>query len=330
MSRYPIRLALTAALLAIAAPDARAAIQRTFVASYGIDTNACTLLAPCRSFTAALAQTVSGGETVVLDSAGYGPTTVTQAVMIVAPAGVYAGVSVFSGAGIAISAGAADRVTLRGLVINSVGGAQGITYASGAALYLDNVIVTGFTSGAGAGGLIASVAASSSIYIVDSAFRDNTVGASFTASAGALTVGLERVLFERNPIGAAFANRTLVTLRGSTVSGATTGIVVAAASGGNKIEVRDTTISGSTGAALAVGPAASPSIASFVNSLATSNGIGVQAQGAGNTAYVSSSTITRNATGVSATGGGSIVSGLDNWLVGNTSDGTFSSSVPRQ
>lgn len=53
-------------------------------------------------------------------------------------------------------------------------------------------------------------------------------------------------------------------------------------------------------------------------------------QGAGNTAYVSSSTITHNATGVSATGGASIVSGLDNWLVGNTTDGTFSSGIARQ
>jgi hypothetical protein len=138
------------------------------------------------------------------------------------------------------------------------------------------------------------------------------------------------VLFERNPIGATFADRAAATVRGSVVSGATTGIVVAAASGGNKVEVRDTTISGSTGAALAVGPAATASVASFVNSLATSNGIGVQTQGAGNVAYVSSSTITRNTTGVAATGGGTIVSGLDNWLVGNTSDGVFSSSVARQ
>ena len=203
-------------------------------------------------------------------------------------------------------------------------------YSSGGALYLDNVIVTGFTSGGGAGGLIASSAGTGSIYIIDSAFRDNSVGATFTSSAGTLTVNIERALFERNPVGAMFADRTAVTMRGSVVSGATTGVVVAAASGGNKVEVRETTISGSTSAALAVGPAASPSVASFVNSLAASNGIGVQAQGAGNTAYVSSSTITRNATGVTATGGGTVVSGLDNWLVGNTSDGAFSSNVARQ
>ena len=330
MSTHSIRLALAAALCAIATHDAMAASQRTFVASYGMDTNACTLLAPCRSFATALAQTVPGGETVVLDSAGYGPFTVSQAATILAPAGVYAGISVFSGAGITVNAGATDKVTLRGLTVNSISGAQGIVYASGAALYLDNVIVTGFTSGAGAGGLVAAAAASGSIYVIDSAFRDNSVGATFTASAGTLTVSLERVLFERNPIGVTFADRTAATMRGSIVSGATTGIVVAAAAGGNKVEVRDTTISGSTGAALAVGPAASASVASFVNSLATSNGVGVQAQGAANIAYVSSSTITRNATGVSATGGGAVVSGLDNWLVGNTSDGIFSSSVARQ
>jgi hypothetical protein len=188
MSTHSIRLALAAALCAIAGHDAMAASQRTFVASYGLDTNACTLLAPCRSFATALAQTVPGGETVVLDSAGYGPFTVGQAATILAPAGVYAGISVFSGAGITVSAGAADKVTLRGLTINSISGTQGIVYSSGAALYLDNVIVTGFTSGAGAGGLVAAVAAGGSVYVIDSAFRDNSVGASFTAGAGTLTV----------------------------------------------------------------------------------------------------------------------------------------------
>src|SRR6266571_6657569 len=85
---------------------AAALAQRTFVsAATGNDANPCTRTAPCRNFAAAIAQTQSGGEVVVLDSGGYGTVTITQAVSLVAPAGVYAGISVFSGTGITVNAG---------------------------------------------------------------------------------------------------------------------------------------------------------------------------------------------------------------------------------
>lgn len=74
-------------------------MQRSFVASYGNDANPCSVTLPCRSFNAALAQTVAGGEVIALDSAGYGTMTITQSASVIAPAGVYAGISVFSGDG---------------------------------------------------------------------------------------------------------------------------------------------------------------------------------------------------------------------------------------
>jgi hypothetical protein len=75
---------------------ALATIQRTFVASNGLDTNHCSSTAPCRSFGQAILQTNAGGEIVALDSAGYGRVTVTQSVSITAPPGINAGISVFS------------------------------------------------------------------------------------------------------------------------------------------------------------------------------------------------------------------------------------------
>src|SRR5436853_5663 len=93
----------------VAAAPRRLAIgsaQRTFVsAATGNDANPCNRAAPCRNFAAAIAQTASGGEVVVLDSGGYGTVTISQAVSLVAPPGVYAGISVFSGTGITINAG---------------------------------------------------------------------------------------------------------------------------------------------------------------------------------------------------------------------------------
>ena len=59
------------------------------------------------AFGAAIVQTSNGGEIVVLDSAGYGPVVINKPVSIVAPPGVYAGVSVLGGTGIVVNAASA-------------------------------------------------------------------------------------------------------------------------------------------------------------------------------------------------------------------------------
>src|SRR5438874_11521405 len=122
-----------------AAHRTAALAQRTFVsAATGNDANPCTRTAPCRNFAAAIAQTASGGEVIVLDSGGYGTVTINQAVSLVAPPGVYAGISVFSGTGITVNAGPSDVVTLRGLTLTGLGGADGISFTSGASLYVQD------------------------------------------------------------------------------------------------------------------------------------------------------------------------------------------------
>src|SRR5882672_11716567 len=91
---------------------------RTFVASTGVDSNPCSRPAPCRSFTAAVAQTASGGSVIALDSAGYGPVTISQSISLIAPPGIYAGITATSGNAITISGAAAtDVVVLHGLSI---------------------------------------------------------------------------------------------------------------------------------------------------------------------------------------------------------------------
>ena len=131
-SRNAAHAVLAALALAAIAPEA-AAIGRTFVASFGLDTNACSLSSPCRGFTAALVQTDPGGEIVVLDSAGYGAVTIGKSVSIVVPAGIYAGISVLAGDGITIN-GAGINVTLQGLTINGQGGDHGVRFVQGARL----------------------------------------------------------------------------------------------------------------------------------------------------------------------------------------------------
>jgi len=317
-----VAAALVAAALVAAAGDAAAA-QRTFVASNGSDLNPCSLPQPCRSFAFAIAQTAAGGEVIVLDSAGYGPVTISQSVSIIAPPGVYAGITASpitgnGGCGVVVNA-PNGLVTLRGLTINNLGATgDGIQFNSGGALHVENVIVTGFASGLA--GLTASLVIPAAIYVVDSAFRGNTNGANFQAGVND-TISIERVLFERNVTGLHLVNGRAA-IRGSSLTGNTYGID---AGTGAVVEVRDSALAGNSAAGIQGTGSAK---ASVVSSQVTENGTGVLTAGAA-TVYVSDSTITRNTTGVNA-GGGTVVSAGDNRLANNATDGTFSSVILKQ
>jgi hypothetical protein len=167
----PYLLPLVAAVIT-ASPAAYAAAQRTFVASYGAPTNVlfnCSITKPCRAFSEAIGVTNPKGEVVVLDSAGYGPVSVMKPVSIIAPPGIYAGITVLSGDGVAVNAGASDIVVLHGLSINGQGGNRGIYFHSGARLRVENCVI----SGMGAAG-ISHNAANGEMIVIDTIVRDNT------------------------------------------------------------------------------------------------------------------------------------------------------------
>ncbi len=97
-------VALCALLGAFAIAAHAAAPQRTFVSGGGNDANPCSLASPCRSFTAAVTAVAAKGEVIVLDSAAYGTVTITKSVSLIAPSGIYAGVTVSAGDGITVNA----------------------------------------------------------------------------------------------------------------------------------------------------------------------------------------------------------------------------------
>jgi len=315
--------------LAAIALDAQATAQRTFVASYGVDSNPCTLVSPCRSFGVAIGQTTAGGEVVVLDSAGYGPVTITQAVTIGAPPGIYAGVSVTSGTGVTVNPGAAAKVTLRGLTVNGLGGATGIQLQSAAALYLDQMNVGGFAGGGAIGLNTATGATSSALFIKDSAFHDNATGLKTATTGGTLTLGIERTMFERNAIGADIQGTTLGTIRSSTFAAGGTGISVGSAGSGRavKLDLRDCTVGDNSGPGIVATAAASPTTVTLVSSLLSGNGTGIQAAGSGNVVLAFGNSILRNGLGISATSAASIATNGDNRLYFNGTNGSFTSIV---
>ncbi len=100
-----------------------AAPQRSFVSTQGSDAANCTLATPCRSFGTAIGHTLDNGEIVVLDSGGYGAVVVNKRVEIIAPSGVYAGITATAGTAVQIVAPAVN-VAIRGIAINGLGTGQ--------------------------------------------------------------------------------------------------------------------------------------------------------------------------------------------------------------
>ena len=122
--------------------------SRSAVSVSGSDLNPCTVASPCRSFTAAMTLTSSGGEIIALTSGGYGPFTVDRSVSVLGAPGVYAGITATSGAAVVINAGAGGKTTLRNLFINNTGTASvGVSVTnSGDETSIENCIISGFSN----------------------------------------------------------------------------------------------------------------------------------------------------------------------------------------
>jgi len=172
--------------LAFALSSDAAAISRTFVASFGSDSNPCSLAMPCRGFTVALAATDPGGEIVVLDSAGYGQVTIGKSVSITVPAGIYAGVSVMSGDGITVNA-AGINVALTNLTINGQGGRDGIRFVQGARLNVSSCQITGMDRNG------VRVEGSGTVAIARSAIRGSAQEGVFVGAAANVTIVRSRI-----------------------------------------------------------------------------------------------------------------------------------------
>src|SRR4029077_9181497 len=115
----------------LAAAPANAQATRTWVSGVGDDVNPCSRTAPCKTFAGTISKTAAGGEIDVLDPGGFGAGTITKGITIEGTP-FLAGVLVSGTNGIVVSAGATDRVVIRGLDIDGLGtGLQGIRFTSG-------------------------------------------------------------------------------------------------------------------------------------------------------------------------------------------------------
>jgi hypothetical protein len=324
--RFP--LAMLAALCAAIASAPVHSAQRTFVASYGNDANACTVTAPCRAFSVALGHADVGGEIIVLDSAGYGTVSVTKAVSIIAPPGIYAGITVFSGVGISVAAGS-GTVVLSGLTVIGLGGFYGVEFLSGNLLRIERMSISGMTGSA----LSATPAGAATLVVRDSSFIGNGAGIGASTASGALTVVIEGSHFDRNTnLGGIFRDNVSGSVSGSSFSKNGNGLFLqpSAAGATTRMTIRDCVLSSNDVGFVAGGYAGTVVVAQLSDSEISDNVTsGVQAQ-VGSNVTLSNTTVTRNGVGLSASGGASLQSYQDNRVHSNTANGAFTGTLIKQ
>jgi parallel beta-helix repeat protein len=300
MHRIRIMALLLAAISTTALTTQAHAVQRTHVsAAIGNDTNTatgCTPVAPCRTFQAAMTVTDPNGEVVVLDSGGYGAVGITQSVALIAPTGVFAGISVFANidAGISI-AEQGINVVLRGLTINGQGGNFGIHMEGNNKLTIENCVISNL-EGSGI-----FVEGTSTVRITNTIIRDNGfIGVHFLDGArGTIT----RSIISGNVDAGVFAQgvtngtTTTVDIAKSTISGNAAGVGTGNSSNAvNKISIRDSRIVRNINAGLSADGGAGTAILSASNNIVSNNGIGIMASGIGAKVWASGNTVSDSET----------------------------------
>jgi hypothetical protein len=186
------------------------------VSATGSDDDRCGITSPCRTFAVALTRTLSGGEIVVLDSAGYGSATIAQSVSIIAPAGVYAGVTATANGvfGIRVLPGIYN-VKLSGLTISGLTGSSlGIWAQNSGQLTVESCVL----SGAFQGVYIAPASGLLHASIKDTLVHETGTGLYWYAATGSSVIGVaDHVRIDRAQAGIYLRGNGTLEVRDSVV-----------------------------------------------------------------------------------------------------------------
>jgi hypothetical protein len=323
ISGFRNALAFAAALLLPAA--AQAQLFRAYLAPTGLDTNPCTLAAPCRLLPAALAAVASGGEIWMLDSANYnsGTVNITKSVTILAVPTALGSVVASGGSAISIAT-AGVKVALRNLVIVPVpgaGGIHGVFMSAGTSLTVENCVIANLPQ---VGILVDALAI---LRVADTTIRDNGSygiallnGARGTVTRSAVSGNASHGIYVT---GTTSATLTTADIADTTVDGNAIGIYAWSqnASATVEVSVHDSRAVGNAvyGAAAqsAFGAAAKLSAS---NNMISNNGNGIAASSTGSKVWLSGNTVTDN-TGYGLANLGGVFDTLGNNAVLNNAGG---------
>ena len=265
----------------VSATFARATLTRTFVSSAGVDSNPCSIAAPCATFAVAYTAVQPNGIIAALDPGKYGPLTITYPVTINGN-GWAAITGTAQGNGITINAGSGN-VILTGLEIDGAGAAyNGIVFNSGTSLTVSNCIVKDFISSNGTSGngiMIAPTSGTVDFTIVNTvALNNGSAGVHYLPASGSATAigAIDHLIAANNTIGIA--------------------VDLSAASGGSAaVTISNSVANNNTGDGIVTASAAGTVTVTADRDEISSNGTGVGV-GANTTVLLSRSVIAKNST----------------------------------
>lgn len=293
---------------------AQAQNSTTWVSATGDDANSCSVTAACRTFAGAMAKTAPGGVITCQGAGSFGQVTITRSVAISCPSGE-AGIRAATD-GIVVRAGPTDQISLRGLEIVGVSSTgQGIRFVSGAALYVDDVVIRRFVSD-GSFGIAFQPTGTSRLFVTNTTIANN---------GGATGGGI--LIQPSGPGDSARVHLRDVRLQGNSLYGlridATGRIPV-----GVLTEVENSQVAGSTtGISILTTPNSGAAALMVNNTTIADSGTGLTADGNRAVIRVARSTITNNQTGVATQNGAVVASYFNNMLDGNANNGAFTQRI---
>jgi hypothetical protein len=284
----PLASLLAAATAIATSAHATGSPTRTFVSSSGIDSNPCTIAAPCASFAAAYAAVAANGIIAALDPGKYGPLTNITTGVTINGNGWSAITAPANGVGLTINAGTAN-VTLIGLEIDGAAAAyNGILLNSAGSLTvtnctLQNFIQSGNNFTTGNGILLLPASGTLDFTITNTTASNNAfAGIAYYPAGGSPNANgvIDHVVANANVDGI-FVNT-------SNASGGTTILTVSNSATSDNSAVGITAV-GETGTTIKL---------TIDRATTSGNGTGVYAQGTANV-LLGRSVVTGNGTGIS-------------------------------
>jgi hypothetical protein len=318
---------LVTALFALPVTSAQAQNARSWVSSIGSDSNNCSRLSPCTTFSHALSQTNAGGEINCADQGDFGGTQllITKSITIDCEGGQGRfGYAVVGSVAIDVNASSTDVVVLRGLDIDGNGiSSIGIEFARGADLHVEKCVIHDFASNNFGWGIMADPFANSisQLFVSDTVLENNGTA----VSGGGIFVGPNQSGgITRATLSHVEARNNFFGIKADGTFGSGGGVI--------NMTVGDSVSSGNhSNGIVGTGNANGPSIIMMVEDSTSSQnataGFGIIADGPRTTIALTNSTVMGNINGIGASNGGQLVSYQDNKIDLNSTDGSPTSVI---
>jgi hypothetical protein len=283
---------------------AQAQASRTWVSGVGDDANPCSRTAPCKTFAGSISKTADCGEIDALDPGGFGGFTITKGITIDGGGGQVASILVAGTPGITISNSSATCRSdiIRNLDIAGVqSGTIGINLIGGTAgaVSIEHVKIYGFTQQC----FNINPTSAQLVTVIDSQFEYCSQGGLVSTSTSVRNiVAVSHSTFNGNNVGVTVHANTYMSLQFCQINDNTAGGVLADTAASAKVDIDHSVIGENLG-------------------------YGIHATAGALVDLSNTSVVFNGGQGLLADAGGSIMTWTNNWVNGNTPDGSRSGTI---